>query len=87
MTLIETSMTIERWIISCDNSAQLDLLLEVISNFVTPERLLDADEWDIVAAKTVLLENVQAKRLTLTQSKATPQYEETDEFIKDLKAV
>jgi len=87
MTLIETSMTIQKWIISCDLVPQLDLLLEVISNFVTTERIKDADEWDIVAAKTVLHENIQAKRIELTQSRRQHFYEETDEFIKDLKVV
>lgn len=59
MTLPETVNTIQKWIKSCDKPEQLSLLLKVIEDYVTIQRIPFSTHSEIIDAKTYLLQNIQ----------------------------
>jgi hypothetical protein len=59
MTLQETVTTIQKWIKSCDKPEQLNLLLKVIDDYVTIERIPLSSYTDILGEKIILLEEVE----------------------------
>lgn len=63
MTLFEHTKIIKRWIRSCDTSEQLDLVADIIKEFVVNRFIGSAETWEINQAANELLTEIMNRRI------------------------
>lgn len=68
MTLQETKEIIKRWLLSCETSEQLDLLLEVMDKFVFDRFAGSSPMVDLEMAKTELKEAWMDQKLLVVKN-------------------
>jgi hypothetical protein len=71
MDLFEHKQIIKRWINSCDTSEQLDLLRDVIQEFVIKRFEGNVQAWELDEAKTELIDTLTERKIIVAATKTT----------------
>lgn len=67
MTLTQTTLTLQNWLHSCTRHEQIELFKDVIEKFINQERFPNADQYDLIYAKLLLVEDMSLHSLSLAQ--------------------